>query len=180
MLSTCVGRRELLPIPLRGGGTRHVQTPRRASVEVSNLSKGEMCSNYSLSICPKISATIHRPTRGAGSACAALPDLLLRHLPRAHRQYFHVNGGRSRTFSSVTSPGACRRRFHVDGGRSPTFSSDTSRGPGVNILTLMVGALDLQLRHLSGAHVNVFTLMVGAPRPSAPAPPEGPSSTFSR
>jgi hypothetical protein len=34
------------------GGTRHVQTPRKASVEVSNLSKAEMCSNYSLIIYP--------------------------------------------------------------------------------------------------------------------------------
>jgi hypothetical protein len=37
-------------------------------------------------------------------------------------------------------PGACRRRFHVDGGRSRTFSSDTSRGPAVDVFTLMVGA----------------------------------------
>jgi hypothetical protein len=43
------------------GGTRHVQAPRKASVEVPNLSKGEMCSNYYLSICPYVSATIHCP-----------------------------------------------------------------------------------------------------------------------
>jgi hypothetical protein len=65
----------------------------------------------------------------------ALPDLQLWHLP-----------------------GVCRRCFHVDGGRSRTFSSGTSRGP----------------------NVDVFTLMVGAPRPSAPTPPRGPPSTFSR
>jgi hypothetical protein len=35
------------------GGTRHVQAPRKASAEVPNLSKGEMCSNYSLNICPR-------------------------------------------------------------------------------------------------------------------------------
>jgi hypothetical protein len=50
LLGTCVGRRELLPILLRG--TRHVQAPIKASVEVSNLSKSEIYSNYSLSICP--------------------------------------------------------------------------------------------------------------------------------
>jgi hypothetical protein len=99
------------------GGTRHVQALRKALVEVPNLSKGEMCSNYSLSICPKISATIHRPTQGAGFTAAALPDLLLRHLP-----------------------GARRRSFYVDGGCSRTSSSGTSRGPTVDVLTLMVGA----------------------------------------
>jgi hypothetical protein len=31
-----------------------------------------------------------------------------------------------------------------------------------------------------GPAVDVFTLMVDAPRPSAPAPPGGPPSTFSR
>jgi hypothetical protein len=31
-----------------------------------------------------------------------------------------------------------------------------------------------------GPAVDVFTLVVGAPGPSAPAPPGGPSSTFSR
>jgi hypothetical protein len=43
-------------------GTRHVHAPIKVSVEVSNLSKGEICSNYSLSICPYVSTTIHRPT----------------------------------------------------------------------------------------------------------------------
>jgi hypothetical protein len=37
-------------------------------------------------------------------------------------------------------PGARRRRFHIDGGRSWTFSSGTSRGPAVDVFTLMVGA----------------------------------------
>jgi hypothetical protein len=55
-------------------------------------------------------------------------------------------------------PGGHRRRFHVGGGRSRTFSSDTSRGPTVDI----------------------FTLMVRAPGSSAPAPPVGPLSMFSR
>jgi hypothetical protein len=53
---------------------------------------------------------------------------------------------------------ARHRRFHVGGGRSRIFSSGTSREPTV----------------------DVFTLVVGAPRPSAPAPPGGPPSTFSR
>jgi hypothetical protein len=44
LLDTCVERRELLPTPLRGG-TPHVQAPRKASVEVSILIKGEICSN---------------------------------------------------------------------------------------------------------------------------------------
>jgi hypothetical protein len=53
LLGTCVRRCELLPTPLRGGGgTQHVQALRKELVEVPNLSKGEICSNYSLSICP--------------------------------------------------------------------------------------------------------------------------------
>jgi hypothetical protein len=51
LLGTCVGRRELLPTPLRGA-TWHVQAPRKASVEVLNLSKDKICSNYFLNICP--------------------------------------------------------------------------------------------------------------------------------
>jgi hypothetical protein len=58
-------------------GTRYVQAPRKALAEVLNLSKGEMCSNYSLSICPYVSATIHRPARGVDSEGAVLPDLQL-------------------------------------------------------------------------------------------------------
>jgi uncharacterized membrane protein len=57
------------------GGTRHIQTPRKASAEVPNPSKGEMCSNYYLSICFYVSAIIHHPARGAGSAGATLLDL---------------------------------------------------------------------------------------------------------
>jgi hypothetical protein len=83
-----------------------------------------------------------------------LSDLQLRHLPGARRRHFHVGGGGSQTFSS----GTCHRRFHVGGGRSQTFSFGTSWGPVVDVFTLMVGALE----------------------PSAPAPPRGPPSMFSR
>jgi hypothetical protein len=65
------------------GDTHHVQLPRKALAEVSNLSKGEMCSNYSLSICPYVSTTIHCTDRGAGSEGVALPVLQLRHLSGA-------------------------------------------------------------------------------------------------
>jgi hypothetical protein len=67
------------------GGTRYVQAPRKASAEVLNLNKGEMCSNYSLSICPYVFATIHHPARGVGSVGAVLPDLQLWHLPGVRR-----------------------------------------------------------------------------------------------
>jgi hypothetical protein len=55
LLGMCVGRRELLHTPLRGGGTRHVQAPRKASAEASNPSKGEMCFNLSLNISFQVS-----------------------------------------------------------------------------------------------------------------------------
>jgi hypothetical protein len=113
-----------------------------------------------------------------------------------HRR-FHVDGGRSRISSSGTSRGptvnvftlmvgaprfpapaplgARRRRFDVDGGRSRTFNSGTSRGSIVDVFTLMVGAPGSW-----GLTVDVFTLMVGSLGPSAPTPPGGPPSTFSR
>jgi hypothetical protein len=51
LLGTCVGRRELLPTPLRG--THGMFRPQqKASAEVPNPSKDEMYYNYSLSICP--------------------------------------------------------------------------------------------------------------------------------
>jgi hypothetical protein len=58
---------------------------------------------------------------------------------------------------SPAPPGARYRRFYIDGGHSQTFSFGTSQGPAV----------------------DVFTLMVDAPGHSAPAPPDGPLSTFS-
>jgi hypothetical protein len=64
------------------GGTRHVHAPRKVSAEVSNLSKGEICSNYSLSICPRFLQPITALPEGR------VPQVL-----------------RSRTFSSGTSRG---------------------------------------------------------------------------
>jgi hypothetical protein len=86
-----------------------------------------------------------------------LPDLQLQHLLGARRRRFHVDGGRSRTFSSGTSwglavdvftlmvgalgpsaptpPAAHRQCFHVDGGRSWIFSSGTSRGLAIDVFT---------------------------------------------
>jgi hypothetical protein len=84
-------------------------------------------------------------------------------------------------------PGARRRRFHIDGGRSRTFSSGTSQGPAVDVFTLMVGASgpsapappgglpsmfshwwwvlpDLQLQHLSGARRQRFHVGGGRSR----------------
>jgi hypothetical protein len=91
------------------GGTRHIQAPRKVSVEVPNLSKGEMCSNYSLNICPRFLQPFTAPSEGR--APQALRSRLL---------------------------GAHHRHFHVDGGRSWTSSSSTSRGPAVDVLTLMM------------------------------------------
>jgi hypothetical protein len=89
-------------------------------------------------------------------------------------------------------PGARRRCFHVDGGRSRTFSSGTSRGSAVNVFTLMVKAPGPSALAPPGARCRRFHVdggrsrtsrvptLVGAPGPSAPAPPGGPPSTFSR
>jgi hypothetical protein len=92
---------------------------------------------------------------GSGaSSCQRAPDLPLRHLPGAPCRRFHIDGGRSRTFSSRTSRGlpvdvftlmvvtpgpsapapseVCRRCFLVSGGCSQNFSSSTSWGPAVD------------------------------------------------
>jgi hypothetical protein len=139
-----------------------------------------------------------------------------------HSPPYPRGGLRRRCAPGYPAPGAYRRRFHVDVGRSRTFSSGTSRGPTVDIFTLMVGAPgpsaltpavdvfilmvgaprlsatipprahrrrfhvdDGRYRIISsdtsrGPAVDVFTFMVGAPRSSAPTPTGGPLSTFSR
>jgi hypothetical protein len=50
LLGTCVERRELLLIMLRGHTA--CPGPKKSVSRSANLSKGEMCSNYSLGICP--------------------------------------------------------------------------------------------------------------------------------
>jgi hypothetical protein len=50
--------------------TLDFQAPRNASTEVSNLSKGEMGFNFSLSISIQVSTIIHRLARGASSGGA--------------------------------------------------------------------------------------------------------------
>jgi hypothetical protein len=124
----------------------------------------------------------------------ALPDLQLQHLSGARRQRFHVDGGRSRTFSSGTSrgaavdvftlmvcapgplaltpPGARHRHFHIGGGHSQTFSFGTSRGPAVNVFSLMVCALGPSAPAPLGARRRRFTLVVGAPAPPGGSAPK--------
>jgi hypothetical protein len=114
------------------GCTRHVQTLRRASVEVSHLSKGEICYNYSLTIYPYISTTIHRPTRDelrSTSGFTALSEgwtLVV---------YNISLGSRMGTSPPLRGPlgGPPFTFLNVDGGRSRISSSSTSRGPAVDI-----------------------------------------------
>jgi hypothetical protein len=56
------------------GCTRDVQAARKLSAEAPNLSKGEICSNYSLSICVYVSIIIDHPAQGAGSAGTVCPQ----------------------------------------------------------------------------------------------------------
>jgi hypothetical protein len=115
-----------------------------------------MCSNYSLSIFSQVSTTIHRPARGAGSAGYKLSNLHLRHLPGVHRRRFHIDGGRSRTFSSGTTQGPVVDVFTLMVS-SPGPSAPAPLGGPPSTLSRQWWALpDLQLRHLPGACRRYF------------------------
>jgi hypothetical protein len=83
------------------GGTRHVQASRKASVEVPNLSKGEMCSNYSLSICPRFLQPF--TVLPEGQAPKALRSQISNSgTPRGPIiDIFNFSGGRCRTLPSA-------------------------------------------------------------------------------
>jgi hypothetical protein len=134
-----------------------------------------MCSNYSLSICPYVSITIHRPVRGAGSAGAALPDLQLWHLTGARHRCFYVDGGRSQTFSSDTSwirmgigSGRCRRYWQHPSGGSPLTS-----------LIFVVAAAGPAASTPYGVHHRRLQLLWWALLACLAAPSGGPPSTSS-
>jgi hypothetical protein len=133
--------------------------PKKTSAEVPNQSKGEMCSNYSLSICPYVSATIHRPARGAGSASTALPDLQLWHLLEVHRlRFLTLMVGAPGSPAPAPLGGPSSTFLSVNGGCFWITSSSTSQGAAIN--------------------VSYHSFMVDALGPPAPAPLGGMSSTF--
>jgi hypothetical protein len=137
------------------GCTRHVQTSRRASAEVSHLSKGEICSNYSLTIYPYISTTIHSPTRDelrSTSGFTALSDgwtLVVYNISLGSRMGTSppcgdLSGARPWRFLAwmvgapgspalALSGGSPSTFLSVDGERSRITSSDTSRGSTVDV-----------------------------------------------
>jgi hypothetical protein len=97
------------------GGTRHVQALRKVSVEVPNLSKGEMCSNYYLSICLRFLQPF-----------TALPEGLA--LKVLH----------SRISSSGTSCWPAIDIFNFDGGCCRTLPPAPPRGPASTSSTSVV------------------------------------------
>jgi hypothetical protein len=99
----------------------------KVSAQVSNLSKCEMCSNYSLSICHYVSVIIHHPAREAGSAGTALPDLQLR------QRFLALMAGAPGSPAPAPPGGPQSMFLSVDSGRSRISISDTSWGPAVDV-----------------------------------------------
>jgi hypothetical protein len=94
------------------GATRHVQALRKASAEVPNLSKGEVCSNYSLSIYPRFLQPF--TTLPEGQAPKAL--------------HYRIS-------SSGTSRGPAIDVFNFDGGRCRTLPPAPPRGLAIDVFS---------------------------------------------
>jgi hypothetical protein len=155
LLGTCVERRRLLPIPLRGGKW-HVQAPRKVSAEVSNLSKDEICSNYSLSICPRFLQPF-----------TALPE---GQAPKALR---------SRISSSGTSRGPAIDVFNIRGGRCQIYCQHPLGGTPSVSSTSVVAAAGPADSTLQGARHRRLQLRWWPLPDLAANTPGGPPSTSS-
>jgi hypothetical protein len=120
------------------GGTRHVQAPRKASAEVPNLSKGEMCSNYSLSICPRFLQPF--TVLPEGQAPKALRSQISNSgTPRGPIiDIFNFSGGRCRTLPSAPPPPRVQASSQDNGSHLPAGGSSGAatcpRGSGSRLL----------------------------------------------
>jgi hypothetical protein len=115
LLGTCIGKHELLPTLLRGAH-RTLRPHEKVSTEASNLSKGEMCFNLSLSISFQVFITreqdlwaprVLEPEAGSGllqaSPSHSRGELREHHMFVMPRPVYNTPGGRSRTSSSSTT-----------------------------------------------------------------------------
>jgi hypothetical protein len=129
----------------------HVQSPRKASAEVSNLSNGEICSNYSLSICPRFLQPF-----------TTLPE---GQVPKALR---------SRISSSGTSRGPTIDVFNFGGGRYRTLPPAPPGAPPSMSSTSVVGAVGPCRQHLQGPRHRRLQLWWWALPDLAASTPRGP------
>jgi hypothetical protein len=127
LLGTCIGKHELLPTLLRGAH-RTLRPHEKVSTEASNLSKGEMCFNLSLSISFQVFITreqdlwaprVLEPEAGSGllqaSPSHSRGELREHHMFVMPRPVYNTPGGRSRTSSSSTTSrgGGCHQRLQL-------------------------------------------------------------------
>jgi hypothetical protein len=133
------------------GGTRHVQAPRKASAEVSNLSNGEICSNYSLSFCPRFLQPF--TTLPEGQVLKAL---------------------RSRISSSGMSRGPTIDVFNFGGGRYRTLLPAPPGAPPSTSSTSVVGAVGPYRQHPQGPRHRRLQLWWWALPDLAASTPRGP------
>jgi hypothetical protein len=138
------------------GGTRHVQAPRKASAEVPNLSKREMCSNYSLNICPRFLQPFTALSEGWA--------------PKALR---------SQISSSSTSWGPVIDVFNFGGGRCWTLPLAPPRGPAIDVFNFGSDHCRTLSPAPQGPTIDVFNFAGGRCRTLPPAPPGGSPSTSS-
>jgi hypothetical protein len=138
------------------GGTRYDQVPRKMSAEVSNLSKSEICSNYSLSIYPRFLQPF-----------TALPE---GRAPKVLHSWISSSGTSRRPTIVV---------FNFGGDRCRTFLPAPPRGPTIDIFNFGGGRCrTLPPAPPMGAAIDVFNFGGGRCRTLPPAPSRGPSSTF--
>jgi hypothetical protein len=117
--------------PVKG----HTACPgqKKTSAEVPNLSKGEICSNYSLSICPRFLQPFIAIPKGralkalrswiSSSGTSRGPTI----------DVFNFGGGRCRTFSPAPPKGPAINVFNFGGGRCQTLPSAPPKGPAIDV-----------------------------------------------
>jgi hypothetical protein len=159
----------------RKGGTRHVQAPRKASVEVSNLSKGEMCSNYFLSIYPRFLQPF--TTLPEGRAPKALRSRIssfgTSRGPTIN--VFNFGGGRCRTLPPAPPRGPAIDVFNFSGGHCRTLPPAPPSGPAINVFNFGGDRCWICRQHRKGAHHRHLQLRWWPLLDLLPAPPRGPT-----
>jgi hypothetical protein len=170
LLGTCIGKHELLPTLLRGAH-RTLRPHEKVSTEASNLSKGEMCFNPSLSISFQVFITreqdlwaprVLEPEAGSdllqASPSHSRGELREHHMFVMPRPVYNTPGGRSRTSSSSTTSqgGGAINVSNFGGGHCRKSQQHPSGGPPSTSSTLVVVAVGPADSTPRGPTIDVF------------------------
>jgi hypothetical protein len=193
LLGTCIGKHELLPTLLRGAH-RTLRPHEKVSTEASNLSKGEMCFNLSLSISFQVFITreqdlwaprVLEPEAGSGllqaSPSHSRGELREHHMFVMPRPVYNTPGGRSRTSSSSTTSrgGGCHQRLQLRWWPLPEIPTAPLRRPAIDVFIFGGGRCQTYRQHHLGAHHQHLQLWWWSLLDLPTAPQGGPPSTSS-